>query len=103
MHINTTTKGDNTMAITVRLPGSLRQWAGGNRLVEVESDSVGNALHALARVHPQVGERVLDESGQPRRFVNIYVNGEDVRLLKGADTVLTDGDEVILAPAVAGG
>lgn len=91
------------MAITVRLPGSLRQWAGGNRLVEVESASVGDALLALADVYPQVGERVLDDSGQPRHFVNIYVNGEDVRLLHGAETPLHDGDEVILAPAVAGG
>lgn len=91
------------MAITVRLPGSLRQWAGGNRLIEVESGSVAGALRALAAAHPQVGERVLDDHGQPRRFVNIYVNGEDVRLLAGPDTTLRDGDEMILAPAVAGG
>ncbi|HEX6508356.1 MAG TPA: MoaD/ThiS family protein, partial [Chloroflexota bacterium] len=50
-----------------------------------------------------VAERILDDAGQPRRFVNVYVNGDDVRLLQGSDTALSDGDEVILAPAVAGG
>ena len=91
------------MAITIRLPGTLRQYAGGNRLVEIESRSVSDALQSLSSTYPAVGERVLDEDGRPRRFVNIYVNGEDVRLLQGADTPLQDGDEVILAPAVAGG
>jgi molybdopterin converting factor small subunit len=91
------------MAISVRLPGSLKQYAEGNRVVEVESGSVQDALKALSSTYPAVGERVLDESGLPRRFLNVYVNGEDVRLLQGPETPLTDGDEVILAPAVAGG
>lgn len=91
------------MAVTVRLPGSLQQWTEGKRLIEVHSDSVGEAIRALAEEYPGVGERVLDETGQTRRFVNIYVNGEDVRLLQGAETPLQDGDELILAPAVAGG
>lgn len=91
------------MAVIVRLPGQLRQFAGGNKLVEVESSSVGGAIEALCSDYPAVGQRVLDDEGKPRRFVNIFVNGEDVRLLQGAETPLRDGDEVILAPAVAGG
>lgn len=91
------------MAVTVRLPGALRQWTNGQKLVRVDSDSVGDAIQALCREYPSVGERVLDESGQPQRFVNVYVNGEDVRLLQGSATPLADGDEVLLAPAVAGG
>ncbi|GAC1331777.1 MAG: MoaD/ThiS family protein [Chloroflexota bacterium] len=91
------------MAVTVRLPGALRQWADGQRLVEIDSTSVADAIHSLCTQYPAVGERVLDEDGKPRRFVNVYVNGEDVRLLAGQDTPLRDGDEVIIAPAVAGG
>lgn len=91
------------MAVTVRLPGSLKQWTDGKRIVEVPSGSVGEAIRSLCTEYPGVGERVLDEQGQPRRFVNLYVNGEDVRLLQGTQTSLSDGDEVIIAPAVAGG
>jgi molybdopterin synthase sulfur carrier subunit len=91
------------MAVTVRLPGTLRQWAGGQKVVEVQPGSVADAIQTLCAQFPGVGERVLDESGKPRRFVNVYVNGDDVRLLQGEDTPLADGDEVILAPAVAGG
>lgn len=91
------------MAVTVRLPGALRQWAGGQRAVELDSGSVGEAITVLCTQFPAVGERVLDEEGKPRRFVNVYVNGEDVRLLDGQETTLRDGDEVIIAPAVAGG
>lgn len=92
------------MAVTVRLPGSLRQWAGGQRSVQVEAaPSVGAAIQQLCTSYPSVGERVLDESGQPQRFVNVFVNGDDIRLLQGNDTPLQDGDELILAPAVAGG
>lgn len=91
------------MAVTVRLPGALRQWADGQKVVEVPSSSVSGAIKELCTRYPAVGERVLDENGQPRRFVNIYVNGEDVRLLQGQETPLSEGDEVIIAPAVAGG
>ena len=92
------------MAVTVRLPGSLKQWADGQRRIEVESsESVADAIRSLCTIYPEVGERVLDDDGQPRRFVNVYVNGDDIRLLQGAATPLKDGDEVILAPAVAGG
>jgi MoaD family protein len=91
------------MAVTVRLPGALRQWAEGQKSVEVESVSVAGAIQALCLRYPAVGERVLDDEGRSRRFVNVYVNGEDVRFLQGEQTPLADGDELIIAPAVAGG
>ena len=91
------------MAVTVRLPGILRQLADGQRTVAVTSSSVGDAIAELCSQYPAIGERVLDEGGQPRRFVNVYVNGEDVRLLDGTATPVDDGDEVIIVPAVAGG
>lgn len=91
------------MAVTVRLPGILRQLANGQRTVEVGSSSVEGALTELCTQFPAIGERVLDDAGQPQRFVNVYVNGEDVRLLGGVNTPLGDGDEVIIVPAVAGG
>ena len=91
------------MAITIRIPGALKEWTEGQRLVKVESGSVGEAVRELCTTYPAVGERVLDERGEPRRFVNLYVNGEDVRLLDGTKTSLSDGDEIVIAPAVAGG
>ena len=91
------------MAIAVRLPGTLRPLAEGQRFVHVDGGSVADAITTLCTRYPAIGERVLDENGAPRRFVNVYVNGEDVRLLQGHQTPLADGDEVIIAPAVAGG
>jgi MoaD family protein len=91
------------MSVTVRLPGSLKTLADGRRSVEVPSDTVGEAIQDLCAQFPPIGERILDAAGRPRRFVNIYVNGDDVRLLAGDETPLNDGDEVIIVPAVAGG
>jgi sulfur-carrier protein len=91
------------MPVTIRIPGALKEWTEGQRLVKVDSTSVGEAVRDLCTTYPAVGERVLDEQGEPRRFVNLYVNGEDVRLLNGTKTALSDGDEVVIAPAVAGG
>jgi molybdopterin converting factor small subunit len=81
----------------------LRQWAGGQKLVEVQPGSVGEAIDTLCRQYPGVAERVRDEDGQTRQFVNIYLNGEDIRFLDGPGTAVRDGDELIIAPAVAGG
>jgi sulfur-carrier protein len=91
------------MAVTVRLPGTLRQWADGQKLIELDSATISEAIHSLCTQYPAIGERVLDDQGQLRRFVNVYLNGEDIRLLQGEATLLSDKDEVILAPAVAGG
>lgn len=91
------------MAVTVRLPGILRQLANGERAVAVSSSSVGETITQVCTQYPAIGERLLDDGGQPHRFVNVFVNGEDVRLLGGVDTPVGDGDEVIIVPAVAGG
>jgi molybdopterin synthase sulfur carrier subunit len=91
------------MANRVRIPAALKQWTNGERLVEVEGSSISDAIDQLCTRFPGVGERVLDEDKRLRRFVNVYVNGEDIRLLQGEQTPLGDNDEIVIAPAVAGG
>ncbi len=91
------------MAIKLRIPTPLRQLAGGAAELAVEGRTVGEALAALERDHPGFHERLYDETGQLRRFVTIYVAGEDIRFLQGLETPLSDGQEVSIVPAVAGG
>ncbi len=91
------------MAVTVRIPTQLRQLAGGASEVSVEGGTVGEALKALDAVHPGFAERLYDDSGGLRRFVNVFVADEDIRFLDGLDTPLTDGQTVSIVPAVAGG
>jgi sulfur-carrier protein len=91
------------MAVTVRIPTQLRQLAGGASEVSVEGGTVGEALKALDAAHPGFAERLYDESGGLRRFVNVFVADEDIRFLDGLDTQLTDGQTVSIVPAVAGG
>jgi molybdopterin synthase sulfur carrier subunit len=71
--------------------------------VDVEGGSVGAALGQLEQRYPQIRTRLRDDQGELRRFVNLYVNGEDIRFLSGMDTSLSSGDEVSIIPAVAGG
>jgi molybdopterin synthase sulfur carrier subunit len=91
------------MAVTVRIPTQLRQLAGGASEVSVEGGTVGEALKALDAAHPGFAERLYDDSGALRRFVNVFVAEEDIRFLDGLDTPLTDGQTVSIVPAVAGG
>ena len=91
------------MAVTVRIPTQLRSLAGGASEVPVGGGTVAEILKQLDAEHPGFGERIFDESGALRRFVNLYVNGEDVRFLTGLDTNLKSGDELSIVPAVAGG
>ena len=91
------------MAVTIRIPTQLRQLSGGASEVSVEGASVSEALKALDAAHPGFSERLYDESGGLRRFVNVFVADEDIRFLDGVDTVLTDGQTVSIVPAVAGG
>ena len=72
-------------------------------MVEVEAKNIASAIQALQARFPGIGERLTDESGEVRRFVNVYVNGEDIRFLKNRDTPLQDGAEVSIIPAIAGG
>jgi len=91
------------MAVTVRIPTTLRPLTGGVPEVAVNAATVGEALTALEQSHPGFGERILDEAGALRRFVNVFVSDDDVRFLDGLATRIPDGDTVAIVPAVAGG
>ncbi len=91
------------MTVSVRLPTVLRPHANGEKVVEVEATTVGDALQRLVEAHPAMRSNLLDEEGGLHRFVNVYVNDEDVRYLDRLDTKVADGDQVSILPAVAGG
>jgi molybdopterin synthase sulfur carrier subunit len=89
--------------IKVRIPTPLRPLTKGQGEVEAKAGSVLEMIEALNSAHPGIKDRLCDETGELRRFVNIYVNEEDIRFLKGKETSLKDGDEVSIVPAIAGG
>ena len=91
------------MTATVRIPTQLRTLTGGAGEVKVEGSTVGDVLKALDAAHPGFGERLFDDAGKIRRFVNVFVADEDVRFLSGLDTAVADGQTVSIVPAVAGG
>ena len=91
------------MSIVVRIPTPLRRLTNGQGKVDVEADSLGGVIDAMNEQYPGLRDRICDDQGQLRNFVNVYVNGEDVRFLQGLDTPTTAGDEISVVPAVAGG
>jgi len=91
------------MSVTVRIPTQLRTLTGGAGEVEIEGASVGEVLKALDVAHPGFADRLFDEAGNLRRFVNVFLADEDVRFLDGLATPVTDGATVSIVPAVAGG
>jgi sulfur-carrier protein len=91
------------MAVTVKLPTQLRPAAGNASEAQVEGTTVGEALEALYGRHGELRARMADDGGGLRRFVNVYLGGEDIRFLDGLDTPVSDGDELTILPAVAGG
>ncbi len=93
------------MAVQVLLPGVLADLAGGVRHldVQVSDGTVADLLDALSDEHPLLGRRIRDETGQIRRFVNVYVDGDDVRFAQGVATSVRDGTVVQVLPSVAGG
>jgi sulfur-carrier protein len=91
------------MAVTVRIPTTLRPMSGGNKLVEVASGSLSDVIAGLEAAHPGFADRLLDEDGSLRKFVNIFVDDDDVRYLDGLNTQVADGITVSIIPAVAGG
>jgi molybdopterin synthase sulfur carrier subunit len=91
------------VSVIVRIPTPLRKITADQDRVSADGASVAECIASLEASHPGIKERLCDESGEIRRFVNIYVNGEDVRFLQGLATPLKDGDEVSIVPAVAGG
>ena len=91
------------MSVTVKIPTPLRAPTGDRDKVDAEGATLSALVDELEGSFPGMRERLCDEDGGLRRFVNVYVNGEDVRFLQGLDTALGDGDEVSIVPAVAGG
>ena len=91
------------MAITVRVPTPLQRLTNGQGEVQCEGKSVSDLLADLEKRYPGIKERICDDSGKLRRFVNIFVNDEDIRFLQGEQTAIKDGDEVSIIPAIAGG
>lgn len=91
------------MAVRVKIPTQLRAATGGVAETEVDGDTVGEVLDALFASHEELRNRLSDEGGGLRRFVNVYVDGEDIRFGQGLDTPVEDGNEVQILPAVAGG
>jgi molybdopterin synthase sulfur carrier subunit len=91
------------MAVLVRIPTPLRSMTKGSAEVHVTADTVSGLIDDLERQFPGLRERLMQDGGEIRRFINIYVNQEDIRFLQGAKTVLKQGDEVSIVPAIAGG
>ncbi len=91
------------MAITVRIPTPLQRLTNGQGEVSCEGTTVTELLGDLEKRHPGIKERICDEEGKLRRFVNVFVNEEDIRFMKGDQTPVKDGDDVSIIPAIAGG
>lgn len=91
------------MAIKVLVPTMLQKETNNQAVVECSGSSVNELLDTLEKTFPGIKGRLRDEEGTPRRFLNLYVNSEDIRFLRGTETVLQDGDEISIVPAVAGG
>ncbi|WP_395154030.1 MoaD/ThiS family protein [Ilumatobacter sp.] len=91
------------MAVNVRIPTTMRPITGGDKQVALEPGSLSEVIAALEAKHPGMGERLLDEDGALRKFVNVFVDDDDVRYLDGLDTAVQDNWTVSIIPAVAGG
>ncbi len=91
------------MSVTIRIPTTLRTLTGGESQVQVDGATVGEALSALDSAHPGFRDRLFDDDGSLRRFVNVFLADDDVRYLDGVDTAVPDGETISIIPAVAGG
>ena len=89
--------------VLVRIPTPLRRVTKGQDKLELDGSTLGEIIELLDTNYPGFKERLMDETGELRYFVNIYLNGEDVRFLEGTDTATKSGDEISIVPAVAGG
>lgn len=91
------------MAITVLIPTALQKFTNNQATLDCAGNTIGELLDSMENSCPGIKARLCDENGKPRRFLNFYVNSEDIRFLEGTETPLKDGDEVSIVPAVAGG
>lgn len=87
----------------IRIPTPLRKLTNEAEIVEVDAVTIGAAILELQTKYPGIKERLMDDNGEVRRFVNVYVNEEDIRFLQNQQTPLKDGDEISIIPAIAGG
>jgi len=91
------------MPIQVRIPTPLRKFTGGSETVAATGGTIAAVVQDIESRHPGLKERICDDAGKVRRFVNVYVNGEDIRFLSSLETPVKDGDEISIVPAIAGG
>lgn len=91
------------MSVKVLIPTPLQKFTNNQATLDCSGSSVAELLESLEQSFPGIKSRLCDEQGQPRRFLNLYVNSEDIRFLEGTNTPLKEGDEVSIVPAVAGG
>lgn len=94
------------MSVEVRVPSMLQKFTGGEKIVHIEADDIGELLANLEAAHPGIGEQLMEpgaDGAQLRRFVNVFLNDEDVRFLDGMGTATSDGDVIAILPALAGG
>lgn len=91
------------MTVKVLVPTALQKFTNDRATIEVTGSNITELIEALENNCPGIKARLCDEEGKPRRFLNLYVNSEDIRFLEGVETALNDGDEVSIVPAVAGG
>lgn len=103
LHLQPQTSHLDFMSIQVRIPTPLQSLAGNKDIVAATGSTVSEVLAALEKAHPGFKQRLYDEKGELRRFINFYVNDEDIRFLDGANTKIKDGDEISIVPAIAGG
>ncbi len=94
---------EEIMAISIRIPTPLRKFTAGQDEVEVQASTVGEALEALVETHPDIKAKIMSDDGEVRRFVNIFANDEDIRFQDKLETELSQGDQVSIVPAIAGG
>lgn len=91
------------MTVKVLIPTPLQKFTNNQATIECSANNVDELINDLENNCPGIKARICDETGKPRRFLNLYVNSEDIRFLENTDTTLSDGDEVSIVPAVAGG
>lgn len=91
------------MPTNIRIPTPLRKLTGEQEVVQADGSTVGELLQSLDRSYPGLKNRICDENGSVRRFVNVYLNDEDIRFLDENATLVKDGDEISIVPAIAGG
>jgi len=91
------------MGVSIRIPTPLRRVTNGQDRLEVDASTISDGIDKMEQQYPGIRERLVDDQGELKEFVNVYANGEDIRFLDGLNTPLKDGDEVSIIPAVAGG